>query len=408
MRISTSQLNENAVNSILADEASLAQTQAQLATGKSINTPADNPIGAVQLLQLSTTDSQYQQYLANGNSANTNLTLEQSSLTGATHTLQSIRDLIVQAGSGTNNASDLQYIAAQIGTLGSQLLGNANSQDSQGQYLFAGFSGSTQPFVRGAAGSVSYVGDSGVNTVAVQGGTSVQTGDAGSSVFMNVPAGNGTFTTAATPANAGTGVIDTGSVVNAAAFSTAVNATPSGAPFTISFTDATDYVVTDANGVQQAAGTYNSSTGGTVSFDGIQVGITGAPAAGDSFTVAPAGKQSVFDTIDNLVSALNSVGSAASSRAQLSTKLNTALKGIDQAMQQVSTVTSNVGARLNLISSVKATLTSASTTVQAQMSNIGDLDYAKATSEYSRQYIALQAAEQSYANINQLSLFKYL
>ena len=44
----------------------------------------------------------------------------------------------------------------------------------------------------------------------------------------------------------------------------------------------------------------------------------------------------------------------------------------------------------------------------SQISNLSDLDYAKATSQYSQEYVALQAAEQSYAAINQLSLFKYL
>ena len=408
MRISTSMLNENAVNAILQDQAELAQTQNQLATGKSINSPSDNPVGMVQVLQLDATNSQYRQYVTNGQSANTNLTLEENALTSSTATLQSIRDLVVQANSGTNNSSDLQDIAAQISALENQLQGTANSQNAQGEYLFAGFSSGTQPFVRGATGSMTYVGDPGTNTVPIAGGTSVQTGDAGSSVFMNLPAGNGTFATSAGAGNTGTGVIDTGTVTNATSWNAAVNATPTGAPFTIGFTDATHYTVTDANGNSVGSGTYDATSGGAIAFDGVQVGISGAPAAGDSFTVSPAGKQSVFDTLDNLVGALNNAGSTSAARAQLGSKLNNALQGIDTALQQVSTVTSNVGARLNLISSVNSSLQTASTTVQSQISNLSDLDYAKATAAYSQQYIALQAAEQSFADINQLSLFKYL
>jgi flagellar hook-associated protein 3 FlgL len=401
-------LNENAVNAILQDQAQLAQTQNQLATGKSINSPSDNPVGMVQVLQLDATNSQYQQYVSNGQSANTNLTLEENALTTSTSTLQSIRDLVVQANSGTNNSSDLQDIAAQISALENQLQGTANSQNAQGEYLFAGFTSGTQPFVRGATGSMGYVGDSGTYTVPIAGGTSVQTGDAGSSVFMNLPTGNGTFATSAGAGNNGTGVIDSGTVTSLTSWNTAVNATPSGAPFTISFTDATDYTVTDAGGNTVGSGTYNSTSGGEIAFDGVQVGITGAPVAGDTFKVTPAGKQSVFDTLDHLVGALNNAGTSSAARAQLSSKLNSALQGIDTALQQVSTVTSNVGARLNLISSVKSSLSTASTTVQAQISNLSDLDYAKATAQYSQQYIALQAAEQSFADINQLSLFKYL
>ena len=66
---------------------------------------------------------------------------------------------MVQANSGTNNSSDLQDIATQISALENQLQGTANSTNAQGQYLFAGYSSGTQPFVRGSTGSVSYLGD---------------------------------------------------------------------------------------------------------------------------------------------------------------------------------------------------------------------------------------------------------
>lgn len=393
-------LNDSAVNGIMQDEAALSQTQNELSTGKSVNTPADNPVAAVQLLQLNNTNSQYQQYISNGQSANTNLTLEEQALSSSTTTLQSIRDLVVQANSSSNNSSDLQNIATEISALEQQLLGTANSQNAQGEYLFAGYSTGTQPFVRGSSGSMAYVGDSGASSVPLNSGTSVQTGDAGSTVYMNIPTGNGTFTTAASSGNTGTGVIDTGSVTNQSAWVSG--------HYTITFTDASDYTVTDATGATVASGTYNSSNGGEIAFDGIQVGITGAPAAGDSFKVSSSATQSVFSTLDNLVSSLNNAGSSPAARAQLSSALGGSLQQIDQALNQVSNVTTNVGSRISLISSVNNSLTSASTTVTTQISNLSDLNYAAATSQYSQEYVALQAAEQSYADINQLSLFKYL
>jgi len=400
MRISTSMLNQSAVNGIMQDETALSNTQNQLSTGKSINTPADNPVGSVQLLQLTNTESQYQQYISNGQSANTNLTLEEQALSSSTTTLQSIRDLVVQANSASNSTTDLKDIATQISALESQLQGNANSQNAQGEYLFSVFSSGTQPFVRGSTGAMTYVGDTGASSVPLNGGTSVQTGDPGSSVFMNIPTGNGTFTTAASTGNAGTGVVDTGTVTNQAAW------VPG--QYTITFSDPTDYTVTNSTGATVSTGTYNASNGGSVAFDGVEVGITGAPAAGDKFTVSSSGTQSVFDTLDSLVSSLNTAGSSSASRAQLSSSLGGALQQVSQALNQVSTVTSNVGSRISLISSVNNSLSSASVTIQTQISNLSGLDYAAATSQYSQEYVALQAAEQSYADINQLSLFKYL
>ncbi len=407
MRISTSMMNQSALSGIETAQAQATQTQAQLSSGKSINSPADDPVGAVQLLQLNNVNAQNQQYISNGKAANTNLSLENSALSTATTTLQSIRDLVVEANSGTNTPADLKDIATQISSLEGQLQGAANTQNSQGQYLFAGFSSGTQPFTRGSSGSVVYVGDNGTSSVQIDSGTSVQTGDPGSSVFMNIQGGNGTFSVSS-GSNNGTGVADAGSVVNAATYQAAQTASPS--PYTITFSTSTTYTVTDgatpANTV--TTGTYDPTKGGEIQFNGIEVGITGSPAAGDTFGVAPATKQSVFSTIDNIVSALNNAGSSSASKAQLSTVLGNSLQQVDNASNQITNVAANVGARINLISSSANAVNTNSTTVSAEISSIGDLDYAAASSKYSQQLVALQAAEQSYVAIENLSLFKVL
>ena len=400
MRISTPMLNDAALNGILQDQSALSATQTKLSSGQNINSPADDPVGAVQLLQLNNAGTQYQQYLSNGQSANTNLSLEQNALSSTTTTLQSIQNLVVQANSGANTTTDLQAIATQIQQLQQQLVGTANSRNAQGEYLFSGYSVNTQPFIRGSSGAVSYVGDHGVNSVPLDGGTSVQTGDAGSGVFMNIPTGNGTFTTAASTANTGTGVVDAGSVTDPSAW------TPD--RYTVTFTDASDYQVTNSSGVAVVSGTYDPSSGGNIAFKGIELGLSGTPAAGDTFTVSPSTTGSIFDTLDSVVSALNGAGSSAAARAQLSSALAGSQQQLTQAMNQVSTVTTNVGSRISLIGSVKASVTNQSAVIATQVSNLDSLNYAAATSQYSQQYLALQAAEQSFAQLGQLSLFKYL
>ena len=407
MRMSTSMLSSLSVNAILEQQSALSKTQDQISTGKRVNTPADDPVAATQIAQLTSTQSQYTQYASNGQTATTRLNYETQALADSTTTLQSIRDLVVQANNSSNNPSDLKSIATQVKSLESQLQGIANTQDAQGEYLFSGYSSDTQPFVRGSAGSVSYLGDTGARSVQLDSTTSVQQGDPGSSVYMNIPAGNGTFTTAATAGNSGTGVIDTGSVTNSAAWVSG--------QYTVTFTDATHWAVTDGSGNpvtdgsgNPVVGTYDPTQGGTVAFDGIQVGISGAPAAGDTFKVSPSGSVSVFDTLDKLANTLNNASSSSAARAQLSTALGGTLQQLDQAMNQVSKVNSQVGARINLISSMATSLTARKTSVTTQISNLGDLDYVSATAKLSQEYIGLQAAENSYAQIAQLSLFKYL
>jgi flagellar hook-associated protein 3 FlgL len=92
----------------------------------------------------------------------------------------------------------------------------------------------------------------------------------------------------------------------------------------------------------------------------------------------------------------------------LSTVLGNSLQQIDNASNQITNVAANVGARINLISSSATSVNTNSTTVSAEISSIGDLDYAAASSKYSQQLVALQAAEQSYVAIENLSLFKVL
>jgi len=110
----------------------------------------------------------------------------------------------------------------------------------------------------------------------------------------------------------------------------------------------------------------------------------------------------------HVVKSLNTAGTGSAANAQLASSLGASLQNIDQALNQVSNVSASVGARINLVSSVATAVNTNSTTVSEQVSDISDLDYAKASTQYSQELVALQAAEQSYAAVEGLSLFKFL
>lgn len=400
MRISTAEISSQAIQAIDNQSSALQITQNEVSTGLAVQNAADNPVAASQIVQLEQQQSQLTQYGTNLQSAQTRLSLEESSLSSATTTLQSIRDLAVQAGDATLNDSDRQQIATQIQTDIQSLLGTANTQDSNGEYLFSGYSTQTQPFVTDSAGNVSYEGDSGSRLIQITPNQSVADSDTGATAFMNIAAGNGTFTTAANAANTGSASIDTGSVVDSAQW------VPDN--YTLTFTSPTNYQVTDTTtGTTVVAnGTYTSGT--AIQFDGAEVTVTGTPAAGDSFNVAPSGSQSMFATLTQLTTALSQPADTAAGKAQLATSLASALTNIDQDVSHLSTVSASVGARLNMLTAQATTNTATSTTLTSQQSKLQDVDYASAVSTLNEQMVGLQAAEQSYAAIAQLSLFKYL
>jgi flagellar hook-associated protein 3 FlgL len=379
MTISTVTFQNNALNDIDALDGQISQTQNELSTGLTLQNAADNPVAMSEVNALDIELSASQQYVTNGNTATTNLQLEEQALTNATNVLQSAQSLATQANNGALNTSV------------------ANTTDSNGNYLFAGTASSTQPFAQ-SGGSVAYSGSDAVNQIEIAPDQSISQGDTGGSVFMNIPAGNGTFVTAAGAGNTGTGSIDAGTVTDPSLW--AANA----GTYTVSFTSPTQYQVTNGAGdVVVPPTTYTS--GDAISFDGIEVTVSGAPATGDQFTVSPAGTASAFTTLSSLITTLNS---GTLSSGQLTTQIGTALQQLGNAVNNIDNVQASVGARINAVSAAKTSAQSTQTTLQSNVSQLSDTDYAAATTQLSTEEIALQAAEESYASIAKLSLFNYL
>ena len=398
MTISTLSFQMNAVDQMDALQQAMTKTQTQLSTGKQIQSAADNPVGMSQVVQLNTQLSASNQYVTNGNLVTANLNLETQSLTDATNTLQSIRSLIVEANNASLSANARQSIATQLTQLQQQMVAIGNSKDSQGNYLFSGFASGTQPFAQSGT-SVSYNGANSVSQVQISPDQQISVGDTGSSVFMNLPAGNGTFTTAAAPANTGTASLGPGTVTNPSAW------TPD--TYTVSFSSPTQYQVTNSSGAVVTSGTDTATSGGSfsISFKGIQLSFSGVPASGDQFTIAPAGTTSVFSTVASAVGSLNS---ATLNSAQLATQMNGVLQQVDGALNNLDQVQASVGARQNAVSAASTTAQSQQTTLQTSISQISDTNYAAATTQLSTEELALQAAQASYASMMQLTLFKYI
>jgi flagellar hook-associated protein 3 FlgL len=396
MTISTVTFQTNALDALEALQAGISSTQQQLSTGKAFQSAAGNPTGMAQVNQLDMELSASQQYVTNGNLASANLNLEAQALTDATNLLQSARDLAVQANNSSLSASQRQDIATQLTQQLQQLVSIGNSTDSNGNYLFAGYAAGTQPFVQNGS-TVSYSGADQVSQVQISENQRISAGDTGSAVFMNLPAGNGTFTTAVGASNTGSASIAPGTVTNPSQW------VPD--TYTITFTNASQYTVTNSGGATVASGTYNAASGGTIAFNGIQVDLSGTPAANDTFTVAPAGRTSAFATLSGLITTLQSPGL---STAQVTTQINQALGQIDTALNNLGTVQASVGGRINAVTASQSSAQSQQTALQTSVSSIQSTDYAAATTQLSSEEIALQAAEQSYASLAKLSLFNYV
>ncbi|MBP1473371.1 flagellar hook-associated protein FlgL [Frateuria sp. MAH-13] len=396
MRVSTHWMQQQSVNTMMDRQGDLSGIQTQMGTGKRINQPSDDPVGAARAVELTHLGADTAQYQRNITSANARLGLEDQVLGSVNNVLGRVRTLLLQGMNATQTDESRSDMAAEMVQLRGQLLGIANSKDSQGDYIFAGNRTGAQPFMS-QGGGVSYVGDEGQRMVAAGPGLQVATGDPGSGIFMNVATGNGTFAVAAGAGNSGTAVAGASSVVDADAWD--------GASYQVTFTAADTFEVRDGGGALVTSGSYDAGKGGTVAFRGVQVAFSGTPAAGDSFSVAPSSNQSMFDTLDGIIATLTKPGSGG---ADMQNALNGQLANLDQAVGSVIEARAAVGGRMNALDQQASLNDDLTLQYKSALSNVQDLDYYDAVSKLSLQSSALQAAQLTFSKLQNMSLFDYI
>ncbi len=399
MRVTQTSNQTQFLTTIAALESSLSQTQNQITSNKAFTTASQNPTAAGAVNNYNQALAQSQQYVTNSNSAQTRLSTEDSTLSQVQNQLQSLRDLALEANNSTLSSQDRAAIATQAIQIQNSLLALANTQDGNGEYLFGGYATQTQPFTLSASGAT-YNGDQGQRQVQIAAGQTIADSDSGYSVFGQIKTGNGTFTAKAAPANTGTGVLGAITVSNGALYAAGNGI------YSINFTAPGTYEVRDSANALVSTGAYTD--GSTIAFAGAQVTITGQPAAGDSFAVAPSANQSMFATVQNLVTALQSSGNTSVATAQLNNAIGNSINNIDQALDQMSNVRASVGGRLNSITTQQSVAGSQQIQLQTNISNLQSLDYASALTTLTQQNTTLSAALQAYALTQGLSLFKYL
>lgn len=191
MRISTQQFYRQGVDVMQDQQARLNQIQLQLASGKKLNTPSDDPSAAVQVLNLGDVSARLSQYQRNAGTAQSRLEQEDVTLEGISNMLQRVRELAVQGNNGTMDAANRKAIAAEIKQHLEAFMQSANTQDANGEYVFAGFQSATQPFTHDGAGNFTYNGDTGQRRVQIGESRDVVVGDPGSIIFDNIPANSG-------------------------------------------------------------------------------------------------------------------------------------------------------------------------------------------------------------------------
>lgn len=403
MRVATAHSYDTTVANLNKRQSDLAQLQAQLSAGKRVQRASDDPAAAVQAEAAQNRLARAVADQRAVEASRTSLAQAESALGSAGETIQQVRELFLKAGNATYGSADYKSIAQEIEGLRDQLLAVANQTDSMGRTLFGGQGGSSVPFVEvyGPGGNgVRFDGQSG--QVAAGDLTLPQSLD-GQSVWMSVPPGNGTFTVALGSGNAGSVTTDIGRVADPAAVT--------GHGYSISFANAggtLQYTVTDTTtGLPVPAHNGVAYQPGTIEFDGLAVELKGQPKAGDSVAVDPvSGSTDLFRVMQDAIDALN--GASTGQTPQLTQALGRALTELDTGYDRVLAARSQAGQWLNRADSLDNRLADRQVEYEAEQSSLVDMDMIKGISDFQNQQVGLQAALQSYAQVQRLSLFQYL
>jgi flagellar hook-associated protein 3 FlgL len=191
MRISTQSFYDQSRTAMGAQQSNLLRVQQQFGAGTKILAPSDDPLGATRSLAVTQSIAMNAQYSANRAQATHNLMLEDGALTSVTGVLQGIKTGVIEAGNGTMSDADRATIATTLQSSLDQLQGLANTDDGNGQFLFAGFKSGSQPFVRqtDSSGSVSYAGDQGQRLLLVDVTRQMAGTDDGRRIFQTLQGG---------------------------------------------------------------------------------------------------------------------------------------------------------------------------------------------------------------------------
>ncbi len=404
LRISTAGLHAQGLEALLRHQREIARTQQQITSGSRITQAKDDPVAASSAQRLDHVLAMLGEYTRGSEQLDNRLRLQEQALADTGDMLSRARELAIQGNNAPLSDNDRKAIAAEIRQLRTALIAVANRDDGNGRRLFAGTRDGVVPFVD-SAGSVGYLGDDGQNQVDIAPEIAVADTDPGSAVFLRVRTGDGYSRASAAAANTGTGVLEEANVSDPTAWT--------GRSLTVRFTSATDYEVVDGNGaalVPPVTGTWSS---GQAIPDpsaglGVQFRISGAPSAGDSFSIERAPTRDVFATLDALADALEAPSGTPADAARRANAMASAIGDIATAEDHMLTLRAGTGMRLQELDRTADRRSSEEVTLAGTLSELRDTDLAEAVSRLAMQMTALEAAQKSMLRIQGLSLFDQL
>jgi len=416
MRISSVTMFEQSTASMNRQQSDFLKVSQQIASGRRVVNPSDDPQSASRAVGVDQAKAVTEQYGDARTSARNSLAQTESILNSTSDAITSAKTLLVQASSDTLSDVDRESIASELKGVYETMLGQANATDGNGRYLFGGYNDKNPPYVKQGETAV-YQGDDRAREQRVDASRLMPVTENGISIFQSVPSSAG-YVAEADNANTGNVTFSGPQVrdVNDEGYgdSYRIQFDEDGGPtYSIQTYDegAGDWVAYDPDG-DEAFTDQDYIPGESISFGGLNVELKGEPEVGDEIMVAQAGtaqrEPNLFRTMEEAIRVLEKPAETATEKADLQNTLKTSMRDLDNSLDNVLTVRASAGARLNELDVIDAVGSNRSLNYEQTLSDLVDLDYNEAISEYSLRQIGLQASQKAFVDVKGMSLFDYL
>ena len=407
MRISTNQIYDQNMRSIMQNQGDLAKTQEQLASGKRIITPSDDPVGAAKVLRLTEEIDELTQFQRNNDLVTGSLEQQEAVLTNITDSINRARTLVIQAGSGALDSPDRKAIGAELEQIKLELFDLMNTQDADGNYLYAGFQSGNQAFEYNptAVGkAITFTGDAGVSFVQLSNSSKIQSTSNGYEVFENVLS---RYKFSTDPAS--TAVVSEASVKQQGTFDTFFDknydpVNTGNNDYRINFlASGQAELVNQGTGVIVESVAYTS--GQPFTIKGMEFEATAVPGDSIDLSLDAPEKKSMAQTLHEIQAVLND---SSIDSFELQESISDALVGLDNGLEKLSLEHASIGSRLNIAESIYESNLDMEIAAKASRSSLQDTDYAEASTEFAKQETALSAALATFPQVTELSLFNFI
>ncbi|WP_026433786.1 flagellar hook-associated protein FlgL [Paracidovorax oryzae] len=414
---------ENALRNLSQRQTALSNLQENLTSGKRVVRASDDPVAAAQAERAITRISRVQSEQRALENARNTVTQAESTLGQAVDIVQELRQLVVSAGGGTLKPEDRKTIMNQVQGLREQLSDMVNRKDTNGLPLLGALGSALAPFLGPQSGTPDY-SFAGLPGQASGSATSLPMSLDGESAFMFQPKRDGVYT--ASVSNIPTGRLLTTDGVKAGDTSLVTGDdyqivfSGVGPGATAGTTTATYTITNMTTGVASAPVTVPDFPAdkpvsiAVTGIPGVSFNITGtptrqndgtynfSPANGDTISLKPSA--SIFSSIDQ---AVRDIGGATNGNAAAQA-VGQALNNIDIGLERIQNMRGYAGELLNRADRITGDQNKRADQLEADRSRAEDLDMIKGISDFQNNQTGYQAALQSYAQVQKLSLFNYI